>query len=144
MQGQLETLVGKKSSKFSCLGQEPGLPTVAAESGYRFYQVVQLENAHQTYTLIVCPHVQDTGCLIANIYTSISSGRQKYMTQIWFWNPNPLICLKVTSLSSTASKRKDTNHKHQKINNFEIFVLAVFWPSEPKIGPNQAKKQIQI
>ena len=36
MSGKLAILVTKKSSKFFCLGQDPGLPTVAAESGYRF------------------------------------------------------------------------------------------------------------
>ena len=40
MSGKLAILVTKKSSKFFCLGQDPGLPTVAAESGYR-YQVAQ-------------------------------------------------------------------------------------------------------
>ena len=68
------------------------------------------------------PTALNTGCPDAKVYVSICSDRQKYSSQIWFeggWGIlssgnltyDPSIWLKVTSLSSTASKRKGAKNQ---------------------------------
>ena len=63
-----------------------------------------------------------TGCTNANLYTSFCSGGQKYASQLLFeggleilnsgiFTYDPWIWSKVTSLSSTASKRKGAKNQ---------------------------------
>ena len=79
-------------------------------SNHRSFQKNFLEN-------IMCSGIENTGCPGANIYISICSDRQKYSCQIWFdgglgilnsgnLTYDPSVQSKVTSLLSTASKRK--------------------------------------
>ena len=81
-----------------------------------------------------------TGCLNANLYTSFCSGGQKYASQLWFegglgilssgiFTYDPLIWLKVTSLSSTASVLRDG-----KISlKFQESIKKLFFPQNIKI-----------
>ena len=69
------------------------------------------------YILHMSYYVHSTGCTNTNSYISFCSGGQKYASQFWFegdqgilnsgfFTYDPWIWSKVTSLSSTASKRK--------------------------------------